>query len=166
MLAELEEGFGRDGLTWSGGGGPPGRGGEAQGLSRYRALPSGPEGVRRRASALPDQGLNWLQFLREYVSASSPTTWARQNRADPRAPAAGKRERPHGPAQPGDRAHQPDGELAMEAQRFAPRLRVLVLQGPERKQRFEDWPDTMWCSPLIRCCRAMRTICWRRSITC
>ncbi len=99
-----------------------------------------PAGLQTSLRAYQQQGLNWLQFLREYqLGGLLADDMGLGKTVQTLAHLLLEKE--------SGRMDRPSLVIAptslmvnwrMEAQRFAPALRVLVLQGTERKQRFED----------------------------
>ncbi len=138
QLTALESSLGQQ-LTWAGGERLRELGrklGDFQGVSA--ATP--PTGLQTSLRAYQQHGLNWLQFLREYqlgglladdmglgktVQTLAHLLLEKES---------GRMDRPCLVIAPTSLMVN----WRMEAQRFAPSLRVLVLQGTERKQHFED----------------------------
>jgi hypothetical protein len=99
-----------------------------------RAAAGGPD---HRAAALPAAAWTGCSSCAPSTSAaSSPTTWASARRADPGPYPAREGGRSARPAQPGGRPTSLIGNWRREAERFTPALRVLVLHGSDRHERF------------------------------
>jgi SNF2 family DNA or RNA helicase len=138
QLTALESSLGQQ-LAWTGGERLRELGrklGEFQGVRDVTP----PAGLQTSLRAYQQQGLNWLQFLREYrLGGLLADDMGLGKTVQTLAHLLLEKE--------SGRMDRPSLVIAptslmvnwrMEAQRFAPALRVLVLQGTERKQRFED----------------------------
>ena len=137
-LAELEQGFGKQGLTWSGGEALRAVGAK---LRDFRGIEScaPPEGFEGELRGYQRHGLDWLQFLREHgLSGILADDMGLGKTVQVLAHLLVEKR--------GGRMDRPSLVIAptslmpnwrREAQRFAPDLRVLVLQGLGRKQHFE-----------------------------
>ena len=136
-LAELDDLFGEGTLRWAGGERLRELGRKLREFSGLREVPL-PKGFCGTLRAYQQDGLNWLQFLREYgLSGILADDMGLGKTVQVLAhllveKSSGRMDRPC-------LVVAPTSAMAnwfREAERFAPELRVLVLQGPARKQHF------------------------------
>ncbi|HHL45586.1 MAG TPA: DEAD/DEAH box helicase [Gammaproteobacteria bacterium] len=137
-LAELEQNSATD-LHWRGGSALRKLGRKLNGFQGIRSLKP-PRGLRATLREYQQQGLNWLQFLREYgfggiladdmglgktVQTLAHLLLEKQR---------GRMDKPCLIIAPTSLM----SNWRREAEQFTPRLKVLILQGPERHQRFDE----------------------------
>ncbi len=137
-LAELEE-RGGEALRWRGGRQLRELGRKLKGFQGIEAVKP-PRGLRATLREYQQQGLNWLQFLRKYEFGGiladdmglgkTVQTLAHLLLEKQR----GRMDRPCLIIAPTSLM----SNWRREAERFVPRLKVLILQGPERHQRFAE----------------------------
>jgi len=137
-LAELEE-RGGEALRWRGGKSLRQLGRKLRGFQGIEEVKP-PRGLRTTLRGYQQEGLNWLQFLRKYEFGGvladdmglgkTVQTLAHLLLEKQR----GRMDRPCLIIAPTSLM----SNWRREAERFAPRLKVLVLQGPERHQRFGE----------------------------
>ncbi len=138
QLSALESSLGQQ-LVWAGGERLRDLGQKLGDFKGVRDV-APPAGLQTSLRVYQQQGLNWLQFLREYqLGGLLADDMGLGKTVQTLAHLLLEKE--------SGRMDRPSLVIAptslmvnwrMEAQRFAPALRVLVLQGTERKQRFED----------------------------
>ena len=138
QLTALESSLGQQ-LAWAGGERLRDLGRQLRDFQGVREV-APPAGLQTSLRAYQQQGLNWLQFLREYqLGGLLADDMGLGKTVQTLAHLLLEKE--------SGRMDRPSLVIAptslmvnwrMEAQRFAPALRVLVLQGAERKQRFDD----------------------------
>ncbi len=141
QLSELERSLGTH-LAWSGGERLRELGRKLRDFDGIAPVPS-PVGLRTELRGYQQQGLNWLQFLREYELAGiladdmglGKTVQALAHILVEKN--SGRMDRPSLVIAPTSLMVN----WRMEAERFAPSLRVLVSHGLERKQQFDKLAD-------------------------
>ncbi len=141
QLNELEDSFGAR-IAWSGGERLREFGQKLRDFTGVAAVPP-PTGLRAELRAYQQQGLNWLQFLREYALGGiladdmglGKTVQALAHLLVEKN--SGRMDRPSLVVAPTSLMVN----WRMEAERFAPELRVLVSHGLERKQQFDKLAD-------------------------
>ncbi|MBI3776662.1 MAG: DEAD/DEAH box helicase [Gammaproteobacteria bacterium] len=141
QLSELENSLGTR-IVWSGGERLRELGRKLRDFDGIAAVPP-PEGLRTELRGYQQQGLNWLQFLRAYELGGiladdmglGKTVQALAHLLVEKN--SGRMDRPSLVIAPTSLMVN----WRMEAERFAPSLRVLVSHGLERKQQFDKLAD-------------------------
>ncbi|RTZ72241.1 MAG: helicase SNF2 [Gammaproteobacteria bacterium] len=129
-------------LEWGGAEAPRKFAEKLAGFRELEAVPP-PTGLKAELRPYQQQGLNWLQFLRQYgLSGILADDMGLGKTVQALAHLLVEKE--------SGRAEHPSLVVATtslmvnwasEAARFAPSLKVLVLQGPERRKRFQEIAD-------------------------